>query len=310
LSPFDAAQGDLELGLLLLSPMPLHIIGRHSRNGVILRSGYPDDGEITGAELQDRAILLRTPFSTTSQWLTPDAGRSRNMIVRASDEVLHLITQPDHAALAGRIMRQWEPLQRAERRMSIIFAIDEHDNGWREPDAAPSVDPATGAVLDFVHIPASVRQSVWPRAVARLSRDPWAAALVAQHALTVYDRYRTDPAWHAFFGTLEAARNDLVARTTLTVQQLEQDYVFVRIGDLISLMFCAQWHDETFASWRFHRNAESVSVSPDAFAGVEIDISITARRIPNRPYMSDEDLRHALFGAPAVTLHGAVSGAP
>jgi hypothetical protein len=232
------------------------------------------------------------------------------MIVRASDSVLHLITQPDHAALAGRIMQHWQPLQSAERRTSIVFAIEEHDNGWREPDAAPSVDPATGAVLDFIHIPAAVRQSVWPRAVARLSHDPWAAALVAQHALTVYNRSRSDPAWRAFFPALETARDELVARTPLTVQQLEQDYAFVRIGDLISLMFCDRWHDETFASWRFRRHEHRLLVTPDAFAGVEVPVSITARQIPNRPYASDEDLGQAFRGAPAVTLRGTISGAP
>ena len=73
-------------------------------------------------------------------------------------------------------------------------------------DAAPTVDPESGKVMDFVSAPLSVRHGVWPRGIARLADDPWAAALVAQHVLTVYDRYRSDDEWTAFFVEMAAAR--------------------------------------------------------------------------------------------------------
>src|SRR5262245_59328697 len=135
------------------------------------------------------------------------------MIVHAAGAVLHLITQPDHAALAGRIMGRWQRLYEAERRGAILHAVEEHDNGWREADEAPTVDEATGRVHDFISAPAAVRQGVWPRGIARIAAEPWAAALVAQHAVTVYDRYREDPAWQDFFRDIESTRDALVART-------------------------------------------------------------------------------------------------
>src|SRR3712207_6208701 len=110
------------------------------------------------------------------------------MIVREQADRLLLITQPDHAHLSRRVMERCVVLRDRPRRTSILLAIGEHDNGWAEPDAAPQVDPATGSVHDFVTAPLAVRHSVWPRGVARLANDPWAAALVAQHAITVYDR--------------------------------------------------------------------------------------------------------------------------
>jgi uncharacterized protein DUF3891 len=232
------------------------------------------------------------------------------MIVRSSPTTLHLITQPDHAALAGRIMRLWRPLQDSPRRASILLAVEEHDNGWREPDEAPLVDPATGGVHDFITIPAEVRQAVWPRGIGRLSHDPWAAALVAQHALTVYSRYRTDAGWGGFFEKMQTTRDGLLHETPLTLQQLEEDYAFVRIGDLLSLIFCTQWEGESFASWRFRRDGDSVGVTPDAFAGATVPIAITAREIPNRQYTSDADLHGVLRAAPAVALHGTVTSFP
>ena len=110
------------------------------------------------------------------------------MIVRTEHDGVIPITQPDHAHLSGRIMEHCVPLRASPRRASILRAIREHDNGWTEEDAAPTIDPATGRIADFVNIPLHVRHGVWPRGVARLADDPWAAALVAQHAITVYGR--------------------------------------------------------------------------------------------------------------------------
>ena len=109
------------------------------------------------------------------------------MIVRTDADVLHLITQPDHAALARRIMERWqcEPLPPPERRASVFHAIGAHDDGWIEFDN-PLVIDASGQIADFMTAPAAARRAVWPRAVAKLASDPWAAALVAQHAIHIY----------------------------------------------------------------------------------------------------------------------------
>ncbi|MBA3638042.1 MAG: DUF3891 family protein [Acidobacteriota bacterium] len=118
------------------------------------------------------------------------------MIVRPADDGgLLLITQPAHASLARTVMESCVPLAEHPRRAAILHAIGAHDNGWAEEDAAPEFDPAGRAVADFVHVAVPVRHRVWPRAVAALASDPWAAALVAHHAITVYDRYRPDPEW-------------------------------------------------------------------------------------------------------------------
>src|SRR5215210_4969894 len=131
------------------------------------------------------------------------------MIVRYTEDAVQLITQPDHAALAGRIMEHCADVVVSPRCEAILHAIAEHDNGWQEPDSMPAIDPATGRAIDFVNAAAQVRQSVWPRGVARLHRDPWAAALVAQHAVAVYDRFRPEAEWAGFFARMEASRDEL-----------------------------------------------------------------------------------------------------
>lgn len=242
------------------------------------------------------------------------------MIVRSAGGVLHLISQPDHAALARRIMERWAPLHGADRRHSILLAVEEHDNGWHEADTAPSVDPGTGRVFDFITIPTPDKQAVWPRGVARLApEDEWAAALVAQHALTIYDRFRAEAEWAAFFAAMTATRDTLVSQSGRTAAQLAHDYGYVRIGDLLSLIFCNLWQEEqAYDRWRFRLldardghdgHEELVAVTPDPFAGRPVPIAVTACEIPDAPYASAEDLRSAIRKAPRITLRGVVSGA-
>jgi uncharacterized protein DUF3891 len=230
------------------------------------------------------------------------------VIVRAVGDRLQLITQPDHAYLARRVMAHCAPLAARARRSQILYAIAEHDNGWTEEDASARVDPATGRIFDFVTAPAGVRQRVWPRGVARLADDPWAAALVAQHAITVYDRFRSEEEWRPFFAGMEEARDRMLRVDGGSLEDLLADYVFVRLADLISLTFCTGWVDEQrFGEWAVQRFDSRVVVSPAAFDETEIPIEVAAKEIRNRPFRSDAELRDALREAKVIMLEGVVT---
>lgn len=200
------------------------------------------------------------------------------------------------------------PLAAAARRTIILHAIDEHDNGWAEEDIAPRVNPQTGAIFDFVSAPADVRHAVWPRGVARLADDPWAAALVAQHALVIYHRFRDDAAWAAFFAAMQTLRDEMVEAAGWALDDLLSDYRFVRLADLTSLAFCTGWEGEQhFGEWTVRLTGTRV-ITPDVFGGVEIAIAIIAKEIPNQLYRSATALRDAIARAHTVTLHGSVIG--
>jgi hypothetical protein len=233
------------------------------------------------------------------------------VIVRSEPDRLILITQPDHAHLARRIMAQSPALSARPRRDAILHAIGEHDNGWMEEDAAPIVEPTTGAIADFVHIAVDVRHRVWPRGIGRLAANPWAAALVAQHAVTIYERFRGDAVWAAFFTEMESLRTRFVGVAGLTLSDLLADYPFVRLGDLISLSFCTGWTSEQrYADWSVHADGSRVivrsAVRPGLFARSPVPIEIPAREIDARAFSSDADLRAAVDTARAIMLHGDV----
>jgi hypothetical protein len=235
------------------------------------------------------------------------------MIIQRTATSQLLFTQPDHAALAGQVMRPWRDhgLQESPRRASILLAVDEHDNGWKEVDVAPLIDPTTGGVLDFIHAPEDVRRGIWPRGIERLAATPYAAALVAQHALHVYRRWRGDAGWAPFFDRIERERDyHLQLSAQGTLEDLLDDYLFVRIGDLASLTFCNGWTDvQTDDSGHTVRlDGTHVIVTPDPYAGARVPLSIIARELPDRPFASEDEAYAAFAAAPVIRITGVASG--
>jgi hypothetical protein len=178
-------------------------------------------------------------------------------------------------------------------------------------DDAPDVDARTGRPLDFIAAPIEKRQALWPRAVASIAAEsPYAAALVAQHALTAYDHYAAAPEWQAFFATLRQARDTWLARSGHSGAELDRDYILLRIADLISLGFCNGWTETVeVGGRRLILAGDAVEVSPDPFDGREITLTVAMRAIPNRPYVSGDDLKAALDAAPSSLLIGRAHGA-
>src|SRR5919109_186080 len=127
------------------------------------------------------------------------------MIIRREGTSLLFVTQPDHARLAADLLAQWKGLADHPRRAALLLAAREHDNGWRELDEELVFDASEGRAFDFITAPDPVKHEVWPRGVDRLAdTSPYAAALVAQHAIFVYNSHRDEPGWARFFAGLRA----------------------------------------------------------------------------------------------------------
>ena len=237
------------------------------------------------------------------------------MIIRRSASALHLITQPAHAALSARIMREWssEQFPHTTRRAAILHAIEQHDCGWAEFDEALVLDAATGRLLDFTEVSNTVKRDSSSRGIPPLASDPYAAALAVQHRLHVYRRYADDPDWKAFFEEMTSTRDSyLRAVASVSLEDLLSDYRFVRAGDLASLAFCNEWTDTEpdGCGYSMHFDGNTLTITPDPLDGRAIPIEVQTRIIENRRFGSAVEARHIVAGAPTVTLSGVVLGAP
>jgi hypothetical protein len=238
------------------------------------------------------------------------------MIVRDDGATVLLITQPDHARLARDIVSavRTEPALEGPCRDSVIFATLEHDNGWIEVDAEPTVELTTGRPIDFVNGPALVKHELWPRGIRRAARtDPRAGALIAQHALTVYSYRAKENEWQPFFAVITALRDDLLRQIGAAEGEaregFDREYRCVRLGDSFSLQFCNGWTDahETFG-YRASLDGNRLLISPDPFAGGVVPLRVMARRIPARRFASNGDLRAVLAVTPPEFLEGEARG--
>ena len=235
------------------------------------------------------------------------------MIIRRFDSSQQLITQPAHAALSARVMRQWGPAHFPDtaRKASILNAVAQHDCGWAEVDETLVLDETTRQLLDFTEVPDVIKRETSSRGIEPLSSDPYAAALAAQHRLHVYRRYADHPEWSTFFADMTAARDSyLRAAGGDSLDDLLRDYRFVRAGDLASLAFCNNWTEtpDDGCGYSMHLNGTSLTIFPDPLDGRTIKIDIEARVMVHERFASPRDARRALVAAPIVTLTGLVRG--
>ena len=211
-----------------------------------------------------------------------------------------LITQPDHAHLAGEILSLWraDGLPDNPRRDDLLFAAREHDNGWREADAAPRWDAERGRPHDFMTLPARERIEIWERGVCRFAAErPYASLLIARHALNLFGGRRGEEGWDRLLGFLEDFENGLIEQTGVEPETLEEDYRWIDLADQVSLAACAQWRQPAGRHGvRIVPIDGAIGLDPFPLAGATT-FRVACRRIPARAYRGDADLGGELAAA-------------
>ena len=237
------------------------------------------------------------------------------MIVRNENNTLLLITQHDHAQLASEIVMgiRSEPILSGPDRDTVLLATREHDNGWHEVDIKPSIDPKLGHPYNFTSGPVLTKLQLWPRGISRVAQvNSQAGALVAEHALTVYRDRRDDPEWKSFFKSIATTRDTLLkeSKNDLPNQTVfKEAYRCVRLGDLLSLHFCAGWTSpQEVLGYRTELHKTTQVITPDPFDGASVPLQVIARRIPARRYLDDAELQSALNASNPEFLIGTAHG--
>jgi hypothetical protein len=222
------------------------------------------------------------------------------MIVVPEGSQLRLITQPDHAHFSGELLSLWRGggLAVHPRRADLIFAAREHDNGWREADAAPRWDAEHGRPHDFLSLPRRERIEIWERGTCRYAGErPYAALLITRHALNLFASRRQEEGWSPFVAFLEDFARDLQEQTGVPPVELEADYRLIDLADQISLAVCNGWREPVERHGiRIEPHSGGVSIDPFPLAGATT-FAVPCRRVPHRAYRGDADLGGELAAA-------------
>ena len=123
------------------------------------------------------------------------------MFKTVRDKNAWLISQPDHAAVAGFLAAHWgndefsSPGRFADSpdpealRAAAVLAIAEHDNGWWEWEATPELGEADGLPLGLSELLKNQEEGMnrWRLGIRRFSRDhPYSSLLISFHAYWLY----------------------------------------------------------------------------------------------------------------------------
>jgi len=221
------------------------------------------------------------------------------MIVSRSHDRLRLITQGDHAHFSAELLSLWKGQNLPDHpwRTEILRATRSHDNGWRELDAAPPLDPGTGHPWDFVDLPGHLRAELWQHGVERMAGEPVVAALVAMHALAIHSSGSPGVEIQELRAWLEEHIAELLEDANISRHDLEQSYIFLDWADAASLASCGVW-DGRFgkAGLRGRFSAGVLELDPFPLVGATT-FHIAYREIPARRYGGEADLGGELGAA-------------
>jgi hypothetical protein len=235
------------------------------------------------------------------------------LIITNLGDSLRCITQGDHAHFAADLLSlcRFPELESHPHRASLLEAVRLHDNGWRELDAAPRIDPQTSSPYSFEALPPDARRELWSRGARRFPEEaPRAALLIVEHALELHREHAGDKLWDEWLAEMTGLRTELLEETGLPEAELASDYRYLRFADQCSLAACRQSSTPIVVlGTRIAFSGDSLCLDPLPLTGATT-FELRCRHIPARTYNSDLDLGTELATARWETLRISTRQAP
>jgi hypothetical protein len=230
-----------------------------------------------------------------------------------------LISQIEHARLAGRLAQHWgnggfAPLLPYSE---VLWAVYHHDDGWHAWDQAPDVDPQRGWPRAFTEMRIDDSLAIWSASIDGAGRAGHLEGyLVAGHFCALARRaaawHQTDPDWQQaarFIAEHEAKMQDWLAAweganpTLNTHEVARQALAHLQFFDSLSLWFCcaeATSPDEVQSPGGptltlVPEDAHNLRLSPWPLSIESLNLEVPGRMVPAGHFAS----REALAAAPS-----------
>lgn len=263
------------------------------------------------------------------------------MISREYHNKLLLVTQPHHAELAAQLAAHWgnDRFSKPEPLEPMILAAGEHDNGWREWDNRPTIDPEKGVPYTFATLSYVDHAKLYWRGILRaVEEDPYEGLMVCMHGVGLYkQRYGTDPSMTRqprdkeeklsvakliSDGELlqKKLRKKLAAtshyRGMIDDARIWANYKLLQVFDRIALHLC--WKgvvpytvspvpvsynpSKEVTIMLTPKDDEHIELSPYPFHDNPVNASVRASVLPLRKYRTDLEFRQAYYIAETLDL--------
>jgi hypothetical protein len=250
------------------------------------------------------------------------------MIVRNhSDGSVVMITQNDHAKLAGLFAAHWgnDVFERPRPYASMVRAAQYHDAGWLRYETDPYLDTATSLTPSFQQVPNDASQlAAYQWAIDMLTEvDSYTGLIVSKHRTGLwrsrYNAIKQPPPGQP--RKLLSEIEDFIARNearqhVITAghdrHEVAVNYNLLQVWDLLSLYICMhEQHKEhviapaptTYASMDgvplklTPASPTTIVIDPYPFDAVPLVAAVVYRALPSTTLRDPEQFKAAYFGA-------------
>ncbi len=235
-----------------------------------------------------------------------------------------IISQIDHARLAAKLSKHWGggPFAAIEPREPLQWAIEHHDDGWRDWDRHPGVDASTGVPRQFTEMEPAETLAIWTQSIdAAAAQGLLEGYLVAGHFCRLGRRATAgkdhDASWQPFIQFLdhyERNSQEWLAQWQSqspefnTPQRAAKSLDQLQFFDTFSLWFCcSESTDREVVDTPSGtdltidpRSGSQIRLSPWPLSVETLELEVTGRLIPADRYTKADDL--AAARSQAITL--------
>jgi Protein of unknown function (DUF3891) len=248
------------------------------------------------------------------------------MIVRyESDGSIVMITQNDHAQLAGLFAAHWgnDRFEKPRPYGSLVRAAMFHDRGWIRYETSPQLNPETGKTPNYREVPNDRMQleafewaGDWLSAI-----DPYAGLMITKHRSGLWQgrygvithppaiqRGTLPPEIQSFIAKSEAKQK--IAADKLDAKEIAINYNLLQVWDMMSLYICStellkpDWIEPVpiaysdaagVAMTLTPSQSNTIVLDPYPFDQPSLTTNVIFRRLPQTKFRGSVELQMVYF---------------
>ncbi len=159
------------------------------------------------------------------------------MIVRDRPDSFVLVEQHQHGLISGEFARHWGA--ELPVREAALYAIANHDIGWRELDATVSWNEESGRPYSFLDYPAGPKLRAYANGLDLVqAQSPYAAYLCSMHYGSFVRDAREEPAVSFRDAEVGRRRGIEAGLSEEEMQSVEYNFRLLQLCDDLSLFVC------------------------------------------------------------------------
>ncbi len=240
------------------------------------------------------------------------------MIRREFNEGWVLFTQFDHSVLSGEIMKYWgnKEFSKIDQDPRLIYAVTNHDHGWRDWDSNPRINPENHYPASFIDMYPGEQRVIWSKCFEDIPDEySYSSALIALHFSTFNNHLLSknpgDRDILEFKDKINSHVSDILNLDIANIENglpglVQRELKYIQIGDILSLTFCNGWESVSVKEVPLDHNGNTAdltvssndglnyTVDPYPFSENNIEFEISGIEISGTEFGSDAELRNAI----------------